>query len=48
MTIIEDLKRRIELKQQHIFIIQDDIAVLRGLIKQEEEKLKRGAEAPQE
>jgi hypothetical protein len=43
--MIEDLKRRIELKQQLIFITQDDIAVLRGLITQEEEKIK-GAEAP--
>lgn len=48
MTKIEEMKRRIELHQQHIFIIQDDITVLRGLISQEEEKLKKGAEAPQE
>jgi len=45
MTILEELKRRIELKQQLIQVTQDDIAVLRGLVKHEEEKIKIDSQA---
>jgi len=45
MTILEELKRRIELKQQLIQVTQDDIAVLRGLVKYEEEKIKIDSQA---
>lgn len=49
MTVIDELKRRIEIKREELYILQDDIAVLQGLIKQEEEKIKKGAEeAPRE
>jgi len=45
MTILEELKRRIELKQQLIQVTQDDIVVLRGLVKHEEEKIKIDSQA---
>ena len=44
MTTIEEMERRIEIKLQLIQITQEDIAVLRGLIAQEKEKIKKGAD----